>query len=206
MYPQYSATTTATVFDAVADELKTMRNVPEFAGSNTFTTIPAISGAEKIGARSLELGWPLGEGRQARHQFSRRAKANLAIWVIRTTANVKRPGACWRSPWGLKRINTWSPFNRVSAAASGCSRTPRRPSAISRPTARAGRCDLPRASSPTASRRWKRLRSRARRNSCRRVDKQFHYIACLNESPEFIAALTDLVQRQMQGWPVASTP
>ena len=29
MYPQYSATTTASVFDAVADRVKTMRNVPE---------------------------------------------------------------------------------------------------------------------------------------------------------------------------------
>ncbi len=35
--------------------------------------------------------------------------------------------------------------------------------------------------------------------------KQFHYIACLNGAPAFIAALADLVQQQMQGWPVPST-
>ena len=35
--------------------------------------------------------------------------------------------------------------------------------------------------------------------------KQFHYISCLNESPDFIAALSDLVQQQMQGWPVPPT-
>src|SRR4030095_5980285 len=29
MYPQYSATTTASVFDAIADHVKTIRNVPE---------------------------------------------------------------------------------------------------------------------------------------------------------------------------------
>ena len=35
--------------------------------------------------------------------------------------------------------------------------------------------------------------------------KQFHYIACLNDAPAFIAALADLAQQQMQGWPMAST-
>jgi ferrochelatase len=35
--------------------------------------------------------------------------------------------------------------------------------------------------------------------------KQFHYIACLNDAPAFIAALADLAQQQMQGWPMDST-
>jgi len=33
--------------------------------------------------------------------------------------------------------------------------------------------------------------------------KQFHYIACLNDRPDFIHALADLVARHLQGWPVA---
>ncbi|RRD57182.1 ferrochelatase [Comamonadaceae bacterium OH2545_COT-014] len=32
----------------------------------------------------------------------------------------------------------------------------------------------------------------------------FHYIACLNDAPEWQAALADLVQQQLQGWPVAA--
>ena len=36
MYPQYSATTTASVFDVVADELKTIRNVPEIRWVKNF--------------------------------------------------------------------------------------------------------------------------------------------------------------------------
>jgi protoporphyrin/coproporphyrin ferrochelatase len=31
----------------------------------------------------------------------------------------------------------------------------------------------------------------------------FNYIACLNESPQWIAALSDLAERQLGGWPVA---
>src|SRR5690606_10981467 len=31
----------------------------------------------------------------------------------------------------------------------------------------------------------------------------FHYIACLNESPQWIAALSDLAERHLGGWPVA---
>jgi ferrochelatase len=35
--------------------------------------------------------------------------------------------------------------------------------------------------------------------------KQFHYIACLNDAPAFIAALANLVQQQVQGWSIPST-
>jgi ferrochelatase len=33
--------------------------------------------------------------------------------------------------------------------------------------------------------------------------RQFHYIACVNDSPPFIAALADLPQVHVQAWPVA---
>jgi len=41
MYPQYSATTTASVFDAVADELKTWRWIPEVRFINNYYNQPA---------------------------------------------------------------------------------------------------------------------------------------------------------------------
>jgi ferrochelatase len=31
--------------------------------------------------------------------------------------------------------------------------------------------------------------------------QQFQYIPCVNDSPEWIRALTDLAERHLQGWP-----
>ena len=45
LYPQYSATTTGSTFDAVADELKTWRRVPELRMINTYHDHPAYIGA-----------------------------------------------------------------------------------------------------------------------------------------------------------------
>ena len=35
--------------------------------------------------------------------------------------------------------------------------------------------------------------------------KEFHYIACLNEAPSWIAALADVAEQQMLGWPTRLT-
>ncbi len=68
MYPQYSATTTASVFDAVADQVKTLRNVPEIRWVKHFHDHPGYIEALK---RSVLDHWArfgaLGRGRQARH-------------------------------------------------------------------------------------------------------------------------------------------
>ena len=36
--------------------------------------------------------------------------------------------------------------------------------------------------------------------------KEFHYIACLNDDPEWITALCNLTQTHLQGWPTLSAP
>ncbi len=36
--------------------------------------------------------------------------------------------------------------------------------------------------------------------------KEFHYIPCLNDDPEWITALCNLSQRHLQGWPTQDTP
>jgi ferrochelatase len=36
--------------------------------------------------------------------------------------------------------------------------------------------------------------------------KEFHYIPCLNDDPEWITALCNLTQRHLQGWPTQDTP
>lgn len=45
LYPQYSATTTASVFDAVADILKTWRNIPELHWIRHYHNVPAYINA-----------------------------------------------------------------------------------------------------------------------------------------------------------------
>lgn len=54
LYPQYSATTTASVFDAVADELKQWRWLPELRLVNGYPDDPAYTGAL---ASSIETHW-----------------------------------------------------------------------------------------------------------------------------------------------------
>jgi protoporphyrin/coproporphyrin ferrochelatase len=34
---------------------------------------------------------------------------------------------------------------------------------------------------------------------------EFHYIPCLNENPAWIAALADIAQQHMSGWPTVRT-
>jgi ferrochelatase len=36
--------------------------------------------------------------------------------------------------------------------------------------------------------------------------REFHYIACLNDRHEWIAALADIATRHMQGWDTTSPP
>ena len=63
---------------------------------------------------------------------------------------------------------------------------------------RASTCSA-RASSPIASRRWRRSASRAAARSCKAGGKEFHAIPCLNEHPAWIAALADLALAQPAG-------
>jgi ferrochelatase len=56
LYPQYSSTTTASVFDAVADELKTWRHIPEFRFFSNYYQSPDYIAAV---VKSIQHSWNL---------------------------------------------------------------------------------------------------------------------------------------------------
>ena len=126
-------------------------------------------------------------------------------WVIRTTASARKPPACWPDALGLRAgdyvVTFQSRFGRAewlqpytaptlrNLAANGCSRVD-----VICPGFVADCLET-----------LEEIAIEAQERFLSAGGKQFHYIACLNDAPAFIAALADLVQQQMQGWPVPST-
>ena len=111
---------------------------------------------------------------------------------------------CWPTSSACAATTGSPPSSRASAAPAGSSPTRCRPcSRLARSGVATGRRRLPRLRRRLpGDARGDRHRGRAARSS-RPAARAFNYIACLNESPHWIAALADLAERHLSGWPVA---
>ena len=205
MYPQYSATTTASVFDAVADQLRASRNMPEMRWVRHFHDHAGYIGALKrsvldhwtrsgrlekgdrlvisfhgVPKRTLDLGDPYHcECQKTGRLLAESLGLEDGEYVVTFQSRFGR--AEWLQPYTAQTLR--------ELAAKGCARVD-----VVLPRV----CDrLPRNAGGNSDRGQEEFLSAGGR--------QFHYIACLNDAPAFIAALADLAQQQMQGWPIAST-
>jgi ferrochelatase len=203
LYPQYSATTTATVYDAVNAELARMRNVPELRTVKHFHDDAGYIEALK---KSVLDHW-------ARHGAPRESGGKLLMsfhGVPRRTLDLGDPYHCECRKTG-----------RLLAEALGLAKD----EYVVTFQSRFGKAEwLQPYTAPT-------LHSLGRQG-VQRVDvlcpgfvgdcletleeiniegrqefltaggKAFHYISCLNESPVFIAALAELAAAHLQGWPI----
>ena len=205
MYPQYSATTTASVFDAVADQVKTLRNVPEIRWVKHFHDHPGYIEALKrsvldhwarfgvpgaggklvisfhgVPKRTLDLGDPY----HCECQKTGRLLANalgLGAGDYAVTFQSRFGRAEWLQPYTAPTLR--------NLAANGCARVD-----VICPGFAADCLET-----------LEEIAIEGKNEFLSAGGKQFHYIACLNGAPAFIAALADLVQQQMQSWPVPST-
>lgn len=204
LYPQYSASTTASVFDAVGAVFARTRNVPELRTVRHFHDDPGYIEALKT---SVLAHW-------RRHGRAADAGGKLLM----SFHGVPRRALERGDPYHCECQKT----ARLLAEALGLAKD----EYLVTFQSRFGRAEwLQPYTAPT-------LKALARQGTAR-VDvicpgfvadcletleeiahegrqefiaaggREFHYIACLNDRAEFIHALADLVARHLQGWPVA---
>ena len=205
MYPQYSATTTASVFDAVADQVKTLRNVPEIRWVKHFhdhagyiealkrsvldhwTRFGALGPGGKlvisfhgVPKRTLDLGDPYHcECQKTGRLLANALGLGAGDYVVTFQSRFGR--AEWLQPYTAPTLR--------NLAANGCERVD-----VICPGFAADCLET-----------LEEIAIEGKNEFLSAGGKQFHYIACLNGAPAFIAALADLVQQQMQSWAVPST-
>jgi ferrochelatase len=203
MYPQYSATTTATVFDVVGAEMARWRNVPELRFVKHFHDHPGYVEALK---RSVLAHWqrhgPLGGGRlvMSFHGVPRRTLDLGDPYHC----ECRKTGRLLAEALGLTKdeylVTFQSRFGRAEWLQP-----------YTAPTLhRLARDGVPRVDVicpgfvADCLETLEEINVEGRQEFLTAGGKTFHYIDCLNESPDFIGALSDLVAAHVQGWPVQS--
>ncbi|MFO0232919.1 MAG: ferrochelatase [Burkholderiales bacterium] len=198
MYPQYSASTTATVFDEVARVLRGWRNLPEVRWVRNFHDDPGYVDAlaERVQAawardgrgerlvmsfhgvprRTLELGDPY---HCECHATARLLAARLGLargeWIV--TFQSRFGKAQWLQPYTeptLERLAKEG-VRTVDVVCPGfvadCLET------------------------------LEEIAMEARGAFLGAGGAEFRYLPCLNDAPSFVDALAGLVERQTAGWP-----
>lgn len=199
LYPQYSATTTASVFDAVYAWAGRTRHVPELRFVNHYHDHPGYIDAlaksveahwrahgrgemlvmsfHGVPERTLHLGDPYHcEARKTGRLLGERL--GLTEAQMRLTFQSRFGKAQWLQPYTLPTLIglAKSGVRRIDVLcpgfASDCLET------------------------------LEEINQEGREAFLHAGGEQFHYIACLNDSPAWIGALSDLAQQHLAGWPV----
>lgn len=204
MYPQYAASTTASVVDAVADWLKATRNQPEIRFVRNFHDHPGYLAAlaasvrrhwathgplaadgkllisfHGLPRRSLDLGDPYF---CECHKTARLLAEALALPAERYTV-------CFQSRFG--RAEWLQPYTAPTLAALGESGT-RRVDVIC-PGFVADCLET-----------LEEIAMEGREDFLKAGGQTYHYIPALNSDPAWISALGELAVSHLGGWPAAS--
>ncbi len=197
-YPQYSGTTTGSIYDAVFDHYKHVRNVPELRMAKHYHDDDAYIGAL---CASIEAHWDThGRGDKlvmSFHGVPKRtlllgdpyhcecyktarlvaAKLGLAPGEYLVTFQSRFGKAEWLQPYTAPTL--------VALAQGGLQRV-----------------DLicPGFTSDCLE-TLEEISMEAKHDFIAAGGQEFHYIACLNESPKWIAALGEIAEHHMIGWP-----
>ncbi len=203
MYPQYSASTAASVFDAVSAELRTVRNVPELRWIRGFHDHPAYIAALK---RSVLDHWkkfgPLAAGERLVISFHGVPRRTLLLGDP-YHCECQKTGRLLAESLGLAKgdyvITFQSRFGRAEWLQPYTAPTLRELAQSG-----AGRVDVicP-GFTVDCLETLEEIAIEGRDEFLAAGGKELRYIPCLNGSPAFIAALADIAQQNMQGWPIA---
>ncbi|MGE5337162.1 MAG: ferrochelatase [Gemmatimonadota bacterium] len=203
LYPQYSASTTATVFDAVHAVLAHTRNVPEVRWVRHFHDHPRYIEALKasvlsywkkhgrmqdaggklvmsfhgVPRRSLDLGDPY----HCECQKTARLLAE-ALQLSKDEYMVTFQSRFGRAEW-------LRPYTAPTLRELGRKATPRVdvicPGFVS-----------------DCLETLEEIAIEGKNEFLSAGGREFHYIPCLNDAPSFIEALADVVESRVQGWPI----
>ncbi len=203
LYPQYAASTTASLGDAVGAWAARTRNLPELRFVRNYHDDPAYIGAlarrlndhwmmhgrpdrlvlsfHGLPRRSLELGDPYHcECLATARLLATRLK--LRDDFVRVTFQSRFGKAAWLQPYTAATL--------VELARSGI-----------------GRVDVfcPGFAADCLE-TLEEIDQEARATFLGAGGKEFGHVACLNDSPEWIAALAEIAIRHLQGWNTSGAP
>jgi ferrochelatase len=199
LYPQYSATTTASAIDGVVEVLMQTRNVPELRWIRNFHDdagyIDALRRSVRdyweangrpdklvmsfhgLPRRNLDLGDPYHcECAKTARLLAEALELRPDEYALSFQSRFGR--AKWLEPYTVDTLRRLARegVGRVDVICPGftadCLET------------------------------LEEIAQEARTDFLTAGGRDFHLIPCLNDSPRFIAALADLVERHTQGWPV----
>lgn len=202
-YPQYSATTTASIFDAVFQHYARVRNVAELRLLKHYHDHPAYIGAL---AQSVRAHWA---------QHGRSEKLLMSFHgVPRRTLTLGDPYhcECHKTARLLATALELQPQDYQLTFQSRFGRAEwlqpyTMPTLVELARDGLGRVDVicPGFTSDCLE-TLEEINVEGRAAFLDAGGKQFHYISCLNESETWIAGLADLCEEQLGGWPTRLTP
>ena len=203
LYPQYAAATTASAIDAVAAWAQRARRVPELRFVNRYHDDPGYIAAlaasvrehwaahgrgerlvmsfHGVPARSLALGDPY---HCECHKTARLLAEALGIgpndYLVTFQSRLGR--AKWLEPYTEPTVQRLAAegVKRIDAICPGFA---------------ADNLET-----------LEEIAMEAKEAFLHAGGEQFHFIACLNDRPDWIGALADLSERHLQGWPSRSVP
>jgi ferrochelatase len=201
LYPQYAASTTASIADALAAWLRTIRNIPEIRFVKHYHDDPGYIGAlaarvvehwrvngrpdklvlsfHGLPRRSLTLGDPYHcECLKTGRLLAERLK--LGDDVVTVTFQSRFGRAEWLQPYTEPTL--------VALARAGVARVD-----VFCPGFTADCLET-----------LEEIDQEARAAFLAAGGKQFGYIPCLNDQPQWLAALADVARRHLQGWNTAA--
>ena len=203
LYPQYSGSTTGSVFDAVTRELGRWRNLPELRLARGFHRDPGYIGALVGSIRGL---WQAsGRSDKLVLSFHGLPRRNLdlgdpyhceCLATARLVADgLKVPAddvvVTFQSRFGKARwLEPYTEPTLVALAKKGV-----RSVDVACPGFVADCLET-----------LEEIDQEARKAFMKAGGRNFRYIPCLNTSADWIRALADLARRQLEGWPVKRLP
>jgi ferrochelatase len=204
MYPQYSATTTASVLDVVFDELKRTRNVPEVRWVRHFHDHPAYIESLKLAVLThwKKHGRPRDAGGMLLMSFHGVPKRTLNLGDP-YHCECQKTGRLLATALGLMddeyRLSFQSRFGRAEWLQPYTAATLRELGAKGMP-----RVDVicPGFTADCLE-TLEEIAQEGRQEFLAAGGREFHYIPSLNDSPAFISALADISELHLQGWPAA---
>ena len=202
-YPQYSATTTASLFDAVYAWAATVRNLPELRFVNRYHDNAGYINAL---AQSIECHWKInGRAQQLVMSFHGIPERSLHL-------GDPYHCECFKTARLLANRLALAPEQYKVTFQSRLGRAKwlqpyTEPTLIAMAQAGVKRVDVicPGFTSDCLE-TLEEINMEARAAFLGAGGQEFHYVPCLNDDPQWITALCELTQTQLAGWPTQSAP
>lgn len=199
-YPQYSATTTASVFDAVYAWAARARQIPELRFVNHYHDDPGYIEAL---VKHIRASWQTnGRGDKLVMSFHGLPQRNLTLGDP-YHCECHKTARLLAARLGLAKDDYMVTFQSRLGRAKWL-QPYTEPSLVKLARSGLKRVDVvcPGFTSDCLE-TLEEIGMEARDAFLRAGGKEFHFITCLNDRPEWITALSELAQRHMQGWPTS---